>query len=277
MRRLTIFPFLRHNRAVSYTVSAILITAVTVALVLVAFFYAYQVLDRQRGMSEFEIAQKSILAFNDALENVAWKPGAVRSTRFTVQYGYLQLIPNNNSITIRATVNGGWQPLSNGTFPGSTGIIKYWLSTDYVTYGSNYESYILGNSSSIVSSSTDTYGRSAIRQQTGWVTISLDYRVRTMRTAVIDVGGVQTNYVDIWVIKLPMLVSSAWSYIHDFDLQAKTLSVRTASYRFNNVSNQTTSVSVQIGSAAAQQVPISLVVPGSVVFNVVVAEVQVNV
>jgi len=279
VRRLTIVPFLRHNRAVSYTVSAILITAVIVALVLVAFFYAYQVLDRQRGMSEFEIAQKSILAFNDALENVAWKPGATRSTRFTVQYGYLQLIPNNNSITINATVNGGWRSLSNGTFPGSTGIIKYWLSTNYVTYGANYESYILGNSSSIVSSSADTYGRSVIRQQTGWVTITLDYRVRTMRTAVIDVGGVKTNYVDIWVIKLSMLVSSAWSYIHDFDLQAKTLSVRTASYRFNNVTNPTTSVSVQIGSAAAQQVPIALEVAGStaVVFNVVVADVQVKV
>ena len=277
MRRLKTLPFLRHNRAVSYGISAIIITAVTVALVLAAFFYAYQVLDRQRGMSEFEIAQKSILAFNDALENVAWKLGAVRSTRFSIQYGYLQLIPSNNSITLRATVNGAWQSLSNATFPGSTGIIKYWLSTNYVTFDPNYESYILGNSSSVLSGSTESYGRSAIRQQTGWVTITLDYRVRTMRTAVINVAGTDTNYVDIWVIKLSMLVPNAWSYIHDFSLQAKTLSVKTASYRFTGVSNQTTSVSVQIGTNPAQQVPITLVVPGSVVYNVVTADVQVNV
>ena len=277
MRRLKTLPFLRHNRAVSYGISAIIITAVTVALVLAAFFYAYQVLDRQRGMSEFEIAQKSILAFNDALENVAWKLGAVRSTRFSIQYGYLQLIPSVNSITLRATVNGAWQSLSNATFPGSTGIIKYWLSTNYVTFDPNYESYILGNSSSVLSGSTESYGRSAIRQQTGWVTITLDYRVRTMRTAVINVAGTDTNYVDIWVIKLSMLVPNAWSYIHDFSLQAKTLSVKTASYRFTGVSNQTTSVSVQIGTNPAQQVPITLVVPGSVVYNVVTADVQVNV
>ena len=277
MRRLKTLPFLRHNRAVSYGISAIIITAVTVALVLAAFFYAYQVLDRQRGMSEFEIAQKSILAFNDALENVAWKLGAVRSTRFSIQYGYLQLIPSVNSITLRATVNGAWQSLSNATFPGSTGIIKYWLSTNYVTFDPNYESYILGNSSSVLSGSTESYGRSAIRQQTGWVTITLDYRVRTMRTAVINVAGTDTNYVDIWVIKLSMLVPNAWSYIHDFSLQAKTLSVKTASYRFTGVSNQTTSVSVQIGTNPAQQVPITLVVPGSVVYNVVTADVQVSV
>ena len=277
MRRLKTFPFLRNNRAVSYAVSAIIITAVTATLALVAFFYAYQVLDRQRGMSEFEVMQKSFLAFDDALEDVAWKPGATRSTRFTAQYGYLQLIPSNKTISISATVNGVSKPLSNGTFPGKTGIVKYWLSTNYVSYDPNYESYILGNSSSVISGSAEGYGRSVIEQQTGWVTITLDYRVRTMRTAVINVNGTQTNYVDIWVIKVSMLVANAWSYIHDFDLQARTLSVRTASYSFNNVSNQTTSVSVQIGTDPAQQVPISLVVPGSVVYNVVVADVQVNV
>jgi len=253
-----------------------IITATIIALVMAAFIYAYQVLGRQRGGSEFEVAKKSILAFNDALENVAWTPGATHSARFTIQYGYLQLVPNTNNVSITATVNGQAQPLSNSTFPGSTGLIKYWLSTDYVSFGSNYESYILGNSSSVISGSTDSYGRSTIRQQAGWVTISLDYRVRAMRTSVIVVKGTQTNYVDVRVIKLKMLVSNAWSYINDFDLQAKTLSVRTASYRFS-VSNSASSVSVQIGSVPASQVPIILVVPGQVVFNVVVAEVQVNV
>lgn len=277
MRRLKTLPFLGHNRAVAYSVSAIIMTATTVALVLVAFFYAYQVLDRQRGMSEFEVAKKSILAFDDALENVAWKPGAIRSTRFTVQYGHLQLIPNANSISINAIVNGQSKPLSNGTYPGSTAIIKYWLSTDYVTFESNYESYILGNSSSIISGSTDSYGRSVVRQQPGWVTITLDYRVRIMRTAVIKVNGVDTNYVDIWVVKVSTVVSTAWSYIHDFDLIAKTMSVRTASYPVYNVSNQTAAISVQIGTSPVQQSSVALVVPGTVVFNVVVADVQVSV
>jgi len=134
LRRLKLLPFLKHNKAASYTLSAMIMTAVTVALVLAAFVYAYQMLEQQRGVSEWEIAKKSILAYNDALENVAWKPGAVRSTRFTAQYGYLQLIPNANSITVSATVNGVAQPLSDATYPGMTGTIKYWLSTEYVTF-----------------------------------------------------------------------------------------------------------------------------------------------
>ncbi len=254
-----------------------IMTAVTVALVLAAFIYAYQMLEQQRGVSEWEIARKSILAFNDALENVAWKPGATRSTRFTVQYGYLQLIPDAGNITISATVNGEAQSLSNASYPGMTGMIKYWLSTEYVSFDPDYEMYILGNSSSLISSSSDSYGRAVINQQPGMVTMTLDYRVRAMRSAVIDVGGVRTNYVDIWVIKLSMLVPSAWSYINEFDLQAKTLSVVTASHRFVGVTDQTSVISVQIGSSPVSQVPIELTVPGTVVYNVVVADVQVNV
>jgi hypothetical protein len=254
-----------------------IMTAVTVALVLAAFVYAYQMLNQQRGVSEWEIARKSILAYNDALENVAWKPGATRSTRFTAQYGYLQLIPDANTITISATVNGVAQPLPNATYTIVTGSIKYWLSTEYVSFSPDYEMYILGNSSSLISSSSDSYGRAVINQQPGMVTMTLDYRVRAMKTSVIDVNGVQTNYVDIWVIKLSMLVPSEWSYVNEFDLQAKTLSVVTASRSFTGVTNQTSVVSVQIGSTPASQVPIVLTVPGTVVYNVVVADVQVNV
>jgi len=277
VRRLKTIPFLKGNKAASYTISAMIMTAVTVALVLAAFVYAYQVLDRQRGQSEWEVAKKSILAFDDALETVAWKSaGATRSTRFTAQYGYLQLIPNANSITIDATVNGQFRSLSNSTYPGTTGFIKYWLSTQYVTFDSNYEEWILGDSSSVITGSGSSYGRAVIRQQPGMVSITLDYRVRAMRTSVINIGGVDTNYVDIWVIKLPMLTSTPWSYVHDFDLQARALNVRTASYPFTGVTNQTSVVRVQIASEPASQVSISLT-PGSVVFNVILAEVQVSV
>lgn len=278
MRRLRTIPFLRSNKAVSYTVSAVIMTGVTVALVVAAFAYAYQMLDQQRGVSEWEIAKKSILAFNDALETVAWKSGATRSSRFTAQYGYLQLIPSNNNITISATVNGALQSLYNNTYPGKTGMIKYWLSTRYVSFEPGYESYILGSNSSLISSSSDSYGRAVINQQpgTGMITMTLDYRVRAMRTSVIDVLGVPTNYVDIWVIKLSMLVSHAWSYINEFDLQAKTLSVTTVPHRFMGINAQTSVISVQIGSTPASQVPITLVA-GTVVYNVVVADVQVSV
>lgn len=252
-----------------------IMTAVTVALVVAAFAYAYQMLDQQRGMSEWEVAKKSILAFNDALETVAWKPGATRSTRFTAQYGYMELIPNSNNVTITATVNGVTQWLSNATYPGRTGVVKYWLSTNYVSFDPGYESYFLGSNSSMISSSSDSYGRAVINQQTGWVSMTLDYRVRAMRTSVIDVLGVPTNYVDIWVIKLSMLVPDNWSYVNEFDLQAQTQSVITVPHSFSGVTNRTSVISVQIGSGTTS-VPVALV-PGTVVYNVVVADVRVNV
>lgn len=276
LRTLKYIPFIRHNRALSYTISAILITSTTVVLVLAAFLYAYQVLNRQRGASEFEVIQKSFLSFDDALESVAWKPGASRFTRFTAEYGYLELIPSLNGISINATVNGQSKPLSNATFPGMTGAIKYWLDTSYVSYELGYQSYIIGNNSSVVGGSTDSYGRGVINQQPSWISVTLDYRVRAMRTSVLNVSGVKTNYVDIWVIKLKMLVTSAWSYIHDFDLTARCVSVKTVSYQYD-VSTANSLVSVRIGSSPASQISIPLDVPGRVVFNVVLAEVQVNV
>jgi len=275
VRRLVVVPFFRNNRAVSVTVSAIIITVTTVALVLVASIYAYQVLDYQRGSSEFEVVRRAILAFDDALENIAWKPGASRSTRFTIEYGHLQLVPSVNKISITATVNGQLRNLSTTTFPGSTGMIKYWLSTKYVSFTPSYESYILGDNSSVTSGSTNSYGRAVIKQQTGWVTIALDYRVRALRSSVIEVNGVNVNYVDINVIKVSMLVSSPWSYVHDFDLKASCVSAKTVSYESSVNGDQIGKVFVQIGNDGSE-VPLDLV-SGKVVFNVVVSEVQVSV
>lgn len=277
MRRLRI-PLLQNNSAVSYTISAIIITATTISLVLVASIYAYQVLEQQRGATEFAVAKESILAFNDALENIAWKPGAVRSSRFTIEYGYLQLVPNGNNITIKATVDGNTETL-NST---STGFIRYYLSNKYISFGQGYASHILGNYSTLVVGSTGSYGRAVVEQLVGWVTITLDYRVRAMRTSVINVtiDGVETpvNYVDIWVIKLVTMetVTHQWSYVHDFDLKARCLSKKTITKGPYIVpQNGNATISVQIGDIT-NSADISLVA-GKVVFNVIVAEVQVSV
>lgn len=256
-------------------------TATTVALVLVALAYAYQVLEQQRGTAEFEVAKKSILAFNDALENVALgSPGGTRSVRFTIDYGHLELKPNENIIGINATVGGSTHELSNSTFPGYTGILQYFLSTNYVTFGEGYELYILGNSSTVIVGSTSSYGRAVIRQQqAGLISITLDHQVRAMRTSVDNIGGNDTNHVVIWVTKISMLVASPWSYVHDFDLKAKHLNLLTTTHGPYDVNgNQTGIISVKIGSDLSSA-PITLVATenSKVVFDVVVAEIQVSV
>ena len=268
---------MQNNSAVSYTISAIIMTVTTISLVLVASIYAYQVLDQQRGATEFDVAKESILAFNDALENIAWKPGAVRSSRFTIEYGYLQLIPNGtqygNAIKINATVDSN-PPTT--LYSNTTGFLKYYLSTKYVSFGQAYTSYIWGSNSTLVVGSTDSYGRAVVEQLGGWITITLDYRVRAMKTSVINVNGTPVNYVDIWVIRLLTMetVTHPWSYVHDFDLRAKCLNVQTISHE-TQVQNDAT-ISVQIGTDISPPANITLVT-GKVVFNVILAEVQVSV
>jgi len=256
-----------------------LITGTTIVLVVVASIYAYQVLEQQRGVSEFEVAQKSILSYNDALESVAWKLQSSRSTRFTIEYGFLELTPDVYTTAINATIGSSTWQLSNTSFPGSNGRIMYSISDKYVSFGDGYSAYILGNGSNVLVGSTGSYGRAVIKQQASWVSILLDYRARAISTSVINVGGKDVNYIDIWFIKLKMLVTRSWSYIHDFDLKAKCTNIRTATYGPYPVSgNPNALISVKIGSTTdSGLVPLVTTSQSEAVFNVIVAEVQVYV
>jgi len=279
LRKLKYYPFFHNNHGLSYTVSAMLITGTTILLVLIASIYAYQILEQQKGLSEFEVAKKSMLSYNDALESVAWKLQASRSTRFTIEYGLLELTPNVYSIGINATVGGSTWQLSNTTFPGTNGRIRYTISDKYTSFGSSYTAYLLGNGSNVLIGSADNYGRVLVSQESSWVSVLLDERVRAMRTSVINVAGKDVNYVDIWVIKTKMIVGQPWSYIHDFDLKAKCLSIKTVSYGPYSVNNNPSAViSVRIGSTTSTgSVPLATTSQSQVVFNIVVSEIQVYV
>jgi hypothetical protein len=247
-----------------------IITVTTITLVLVASIYAYQILERQRGVAEYDVAKESILAYNDALENIAWKPQAARTARFTIEYGFLELIPNFGSLSINATVDGSPMALYSNT----TGAIRYNIKNQYVTFERGYKSYLIGNESSLITESTGTYGIAFVEQQTGWVTITLFYRVRAMRTSVIEVGGENINYVDIWAIRL--VINNWYSYVHDFDLKAKCLQVQaTAHGPYTVTQNGTSTITARVGDiTSSASVPLTV---GKVVFNVIVAEVQVSV
>jgi len=269
MRRLPL-PLLRHNKAVSYTMSALIITAVTVALVIAASVYAYQVLEKQRGETEFEVAKKSILAFDDALENIAWKPKSSRSVRFTVEYGTLELIPDAVTLNVSAILDGTEYPL-NST---STGLVRYFIENRYVNLGDGYKSYILGDDSLIVTEGTESLGRAIVEQESGLVNITLSYRTRAMGASVIEVGGTDVNYVNVWIIKVTI---EHWStYIHDFDLKAKCLDVKTSALGPYTVAPGVGNCTIRVQSGVESDSTVISLVPGKVVFNIIVAEVEVT-
>ena len=274
-------PLLRNNKAVSHAVSAIIITATTITLVLVASIYAYQTLDLQKAAAEFEVAKKSILAFNDALENIAWKLRASRSARFTVNYGQLELMPCDISRGLPLIVNVTDYP--NLSYSNLTGYARYGMETKYVNFGEDYLSYFLG-SNRTVSDGAGSYGRASIAQRLGWVYITLTYGVRVMKTFTSSITqdgiNVRVNNVDIWIIRMDI---TNWStYIGDFDLSAKCLDIRSEPYAgldgngYDVPDDKQCTITVQLGSDPLDYASIPLD-DGKVVFNFVIATVQTSV
>lgn len=255
----------KNRKAASPAISAVIITAVTVVLVLVTGSYAYQTIERQRGASEFETVKESILVFDDAVRDVAWDLGGSRSARFTVNYGQLQLISGGN-LVVNASVGG-----NRVSEEVSTVLIRYSISNNYISFGDEHKAYIFGNQSHIVTSSVQSFGRALIEQKYGWVTITLGYRVRVMRTSVVEVGNDTVNYVDILIIKTTAPLLS--TYIGDFDLAARNVGITTKSEGPYNTTG-TCDVSAGIGGSSSSAT-IDLE-PGQVVFNFIIAEVQVT-
>lgn len=263
-------PFLSNRLGVSYAISAVIMTVTTITLVLVASTYAYQILEQQRGMSEFEVAEKSILAFDDAVRDIAWDPQGSRSVRFTVDYGHLELLPNNTVKGLPLKVNVTDYP--NANYSSYTGYVKYCMSTKYVTFGNGYQSYILGDNTTIATKSTESFGRALIEQESGWINITFSYRVRAMRTSVVQVGNDTVNYVDVYIIKI---VVTKWSsYVGDLDLVARNVGITTKSYGPYDVDDDDCKIKVSLGESN-DETEISLD-PGKVVFNFIIAEIKVS-
>jgi hypothetical protein len=267
---------LRDKLGISYSIAAVIMSAVTIMLVIVASSYAYQLLDQQRGAAEFEVAEDSILAFDDALESIAWKPVAAQSARFTISYGQLELIPGSNPQVSPTMIDieKNYVSLLDQPYSVSSGFIKYSTSNRYVNFWEGYKSYILGDAALVITNGTESLGRAFVEQTSGWVNITLDYRVRAMKTSTVTVNNVRVNYVNIWIVKLNI---AQWStYIHDFNLKARCLNVSTTTYGPYSVdATDRVEIEVQRGSASSA-IEIEDLETGKVVFNFILSEVKVS-
>jgi hypothetical protein len=259
----------RNRKAASPAVSMVIITAATVVLVLVSGSYALQVLMRQQGANEYDTVKKSLLTFDDAFRDIAFDRGGSRSVRFTTQYGYMELIPEYEILTIGVA-----------EFPGlkfdeiQTGAIKYHIPTSYVTYGDGYYSYVLGDENVSVTSATDSIGR-LLESQAADLTLNLDYRVRvTKEGPSTSIGGESVNYVDILVVR--MNITKSLNLFGDFDVTARNLAVTTQYVLVDDgpVASSTYHVNVMMGSKTTT-IPIALD-SGRLVFNLIIADIKVS-
>lgn len=263
----------RSQQGVSYAISAVIMTATIVALVFVTSVYTYQVLEQQRGAAEFQVVEKSILAFDDALENIAWKPQGTRSTRFEINYGQLELLRN---VPLLVNVTGYDAASRNFT----TGIVRYRTQTSYVNFGENYSAYILGDDQ-MISNSIESYGRALIEQNSGWVTLTLVYGVRAMETSTVNITEgdqpVTVSYVDIWIIQINVV--GAATHIGSFDLEVRCLDVTTSAELCTvDENHREFNISVQLGDNNPTEALIQLDDNADkVVFNFVVATIRVSI
>lgn len=255
-----------NRRGVSYAISAVIMTAAIVVLVFVTSVYTYQVLEQQRGAAEFQVVEKAFLSFDDALENIAWKPQGTRSTRFTVDYGQLELL---RDIPFTVQVVG----YEGASYSNTTGMVRYRTKTSYVTFGENYSAYILGDSQ-MITNGTRSYGSVLVEQNSGWVTLTLAYGVRAMETSTVNVAEGVVSYVDIWIIQIDAV--GAATHIGTFDLKASCLDVTTSAKGAYPVTARQFNISVQFGDNEPTRALIELNPNADhVVFNFVVASVKV--
>ncbi len=249
-------------------------TATIVVLVFITSVYTYQVLEQQKGAAEFQVVEKSILAFDDALENIAWKPQGARSTRFDINYGQLDLIQD---IPLLIQVTG----YDNASRSLTTGIMRYRTQTSYMNFGENYSNYILGDGQ-MISSGSGSCGSVHVEQSSGWVSVTLAYGVRAMETSTFNITQddqlVTVSYVDIWIIQLD--TSGGPTDIGSFDLRARTLDVVTLSSSVYSVDqdNRQFSISVRLGDNDPAQASIQLDESADrVVFNYIISTIRVSI
>ena len=260
---------LRKTRAMSPAVSMVIITASTIVMVLIASIYAYQVLERQRGASEFDAVKKSFIAFDDAVHDVALDKRGSRSARFTVSYGVLKLVPNALFLSINV------DDYPNVNYNDTVGYVRYEIPTDYVNLGSGYKEYILGDNKTVVTSITEDLCCALIEQESESVHLTLYYRVRIMGPTTVQVNGSTVNYVEILVVKLTAARFSAFKEA-DFDLTAKNVGITTQSLGPYAVDEDgSVTVTVTLGETTSS---VDIDLNGEyVVFNLVIARVSVSV
>lgn len=246
----------------SYTISTVIITATLAALLVVAYAFAYQVLEREKGAAEFGIMKQSFLAINDAIEYVAWKPGATLPSKFIVMYGQLEVIPGlgaegngpENEFELEVKIktieddendNGtifNFKNKLNGTGSDSTGSLRYSVSNKYVNFAEGYSQYLLGNENLIVMSAGglmlmgtgngftgNSYGRLLMEQKFGWVSLTLNYAIRLQITSLVASDGQAVTYIDVNMIRLTIDDTKIGQLIGEFQLNARCLDVKTIS------------------------------------------------
>jgi|GEM_PF-1828104 len=262
----------RGGRGVSPAISTVIVTAATVVLVLVASQYAYRIMEQNRGAAEFASAKKAMLKLNDSIWYVSDKPQTSRVTQLIANYGEVMLMSKALNVTLTMNVDR-----SSASYSVLSGLIKYRISTNYVTYGDRYREIILGDSRLIVTRGTEDLGVIVVEQQSSWVNVVLSYRVYVAKVYETISSGKNVTYVNVRIIKIEVPRDSI--HIGELDIITKCVDRSTiVSYVFEVPSDGVTAVlNVKINESSTDSWVSQPLKRGSVIFNVIVSVISVSV
>jgi len=258
---------IKDKKAASPAISMVIITAATVVLVLIAGSFATIVLDRQQAETEFNAVQKSILALDDAIKDVAWKNGASRSVRFTTRKGSFLGFSSTRSVEINFN--------EDSLYSFDTSVIKYAMSDSYIALARE-ESYIIGDADPAVSSISDSVAQVLLAHESGYAIISLGYRIRIsnegIANVIIDGTTTAVNYVNIYITELS---SPDFSISNGpFDLIARNIGTLTVT-KGPFSTNAGNSIYVELDDTPQEPVTLNLD-SGQVIFNLIISKVRVT-
>jgi hypothetical protein len=141
--------------------------------------------------------------------------------------------------------------------------------------GDGYTEYILGNESTIVAGSTEKLGQAVVQQEGKWLNVTLNYRFSAMKTSEVQNGSQYITYVDVQMVKV--IVAQRSSYVGEFDLKAKSTGSLTNATKFTVTQGMIGTVSAKFGSGTLYSWSTPSLQAGTVVFNFIVANVEVSV
>ena len=255
--------FRKDKRGASPAISMVIITAATVVLVMISGSYGFLILERQKASAEFDVVAKSFLTLDDAVKDIAWDRGGSRSVRFTTSYGAVALLPDNKSLEIQVAEY-------NVSYKLSTGVVKYSIPTSYISFGDGYSSFMAGSDSSVISSTADSFSQLLANQESGYLTLTLNYRVRVTEEGPYP----RANYVDILVIRLDCI--SLPYLTGEFDLVARNVAVTTKAFGPFAAGGSVATFSVSTEEGAENEVSLALNSGLETVFNLIIADVRVS-
>jgi len=87
-------------KGASPAVSAVIITAIVVSLVLVAMTFANNLLESRIAESEFDSVKQFMQNTAVQIDDLAWIPGTIQTSRYSSRYGEMEFIPHALNYTI---------------------------------------------------------------------------------------------------------------------------------------------------------------------------------